>query len=635
MSRFDPNAMVAAKRSHPRLVEVVEAYGGRVVSDRKVHCPNRAAHENDDQNASATIGIGETGDYLIRCHAPSCGLQGSVFDVVMRFEGCDFATAAERVLGRDGPPVKCNGSNRREPKNTNAHPSNLHAARKFADDAYARLIGDLDSLDHLWRTRGVDRATAERFRLGITDDPLGKRYWVFSVVSPSGQFVGAKTHRADGQEKKGFWKPDGVNREQAWPVALEPNGQVWLCPGELKALAVIGAGCAAIGITSGEGGNLPADAIPLLAGRVAVLPYDNDDDGKVWVEKFQSQLSEAGIEHRTIPMGEYVRAPKGDIGDWIVQLIEDGKDPKAIRASLEHAYEFADPLRPYTLSTIWRGPSTWEPAKHVSSGLTKFDDVLDGGLRTRAVHLLVGRTGKAKTQLAMQVAANAALNGCSVGILSLELGRDDVAQLLAAQLGRIPRNHIARGELSEIDARRLEATIRQHEDLPLMIFDDEYWPGGLDRDRLADVVASGCKRFGWRLVILDYLGLLAAVESDRTDYQTDLLNSSAIRRIARQNEVALVVVSALRKSGQMNQRQEDQITLNDVLGAGRLVYDATTVTLVSSEQKAAPTGHPRGTVSLRVLKSRFSPGSLGEAIELTWHPGWGRVENAIDGGGAG
>lgn len=125
--------------------------------------------------------------------------------------------------------------------------------------------------------------------------------------------------------------------------------------------------------------------------------------------------------------------------------------------------------------------------------------------------------------------------------------------------------------------------------------------------------------------MLDYLGLLAAPESDRSDFQTDLLNSAAMRRIARRNDIALIVVAALRKTGSF--KSDDQITLDDVAGAGRIAYDAQSVLLVSTETSS----HGTGLVHVRPLKLRFAPLLDGADIELRWYPKTGLITDLCHG----
>lgn len=240
--------------------------------------------------------------------------------------------------------------------------------------------------------------------------------------------------------------------------------------------------------------------------------------------------------------------------------------------------------------------------------------------------MLVGRPGRAKTQTSIQIAVNAALSGTPVGVLSLEMNRHEVAQLALAQLSRIPRSFIASGRLNNTDASTCLGVRQEHSAIPLTILDDDAWPGGLDRERLAALVAEGVQRFGWELVVIDYLGLLAPGEHDHNDFQTDLLNSTALRRIARHNTIALLVVAALRKTANYSNAQSKPITLDDVAGAGRLCYDAVSVWVVDGE--CTHDSPPCGIVHLFPLKSRYTGAAVsGSVVKLRWFPGLGIVED--------
>ena len=287
------------------------------------------------------------------------------------------------------------------------------------------------------------------------------------------------------------------------------------------------------------------------------------------------------------------------------------------------------PIEFPSLGDIWRDKNTWKPAKYVATGLREFDTASGGGLRARGVHMFVGKPGRAKTQTCIQIAVNAALAGTPVGVVSLEMDGPEVAQLALAQLSRIPRSFIASARLNHADAATCLGVREKHSAIPLTILDDTAWPKGLDRERLAVLVAQGVQRFDWQLVVLDYLSLLAPGELDRSDFQTDLLNSTALRRIARQNNIAMLVVAALRKSANYQDAKKKPITLDDVSGAGRLCYDAVSVWLVDGE--CTQDSPPCGIVHLVPLKSRYTGAATsGTEVQLRWFPGMGIVENLCE-----
>jgi hypothetical protein len=130
---------------------------------------------------------------------------------------------------------------------------------------------------------------------------------------------GQKLHAADGKSPKSNWRPAGAKSgDPLFPVAVQRDGTVWVCPGELIALAVSSLGLSAIGITSGEKTSHDmTQLVELLRGRRVGIVGDNDSAGHKWAYWMSSQLAGAGIEVRVVDLG---LTRKGeDLGDWIVE----------------------------------------------------------------------------------------------------------------------------------------------------------------------------------------------------------------------------------------------------------------------------------------------------------------------------
>jgi len=607
---------------------------GATLDGDKVRCPF-----HDDEHASG--GVHEKGGvWWYTCQACTWNADartGDVVSVTRRARGVDFggALAVLGVAGNGGSrggsgapgcATAAGGTSGRA--DTPERPETVADApadvAKYAGECAARLLADADKLAELWRTRAVDRATAERFGVGVM---AGGWYWCFPIRDAGGRVVGVKHHRADpaGDGSKCFWRPRGTDSRRLWPVSLDAPGPVWLCPGELKALAVVAAGRSVVGITGGEGVELPDGLADVLAGRPVAVVADDDAQGRKWERATLAALRDAGLDVRAVDLGLDKAAGLKDVGDLILSRTLDGKEPAEIGAELDAAYERADPWAAFTLGGVWADAATWAPVYHVPTGLRALDDGLGGGVRVGGVHLIVGKSGRAKTTLTAQVALNAARAGVPVGFVSLEMTRRDVGHLLAANLADVPRKWLADGTLRGSGIERLHTAIAEFSALPLAVVDDGFWTGALTRSGLVRVVGDGCRRFGWRLVLLDYLGLLGNEPTDGSEYTADLENSAALKRLARVQDVALVAVAALRKYKRAE--AEQGTTLDDVLGAGRLAYDAVNVLDVDCEQAECEAGtRPTGLVRLRPLKTRFSGlATPGRELQFRWYPGIGRI----------
>ena len=629
---------IDALRKDRRLLETALTDAGAKITGHTVRCP---FHE--DTCPSGSIFRGQSGDWLFQCHGCQWngGKPGDVFAVVMRRDGIGFGQACEALgLG--------NGQTKHRARPTGSKPARLPDGASpvrcgepgdtggsdcpaLAAECNRRLLNDSNAIELLQRTRGIDRATAERFGIGITGDGA---YWTFPITDSGGVVVAVKHHRVDanGAGPKNFWIPKGTNSDRVYPVHLEPSGPLWLCPGELKAAAVAACGLPALGITCGESCNIPAEALELCRGRSVALSLDDDETGESWGLRARRQLDGAGIEYRIVRLPLNKSTGRKDIADYIVELQGDGKSPEEIAATLLHYWERVDPWFGTSLSHLFTQARIWRPVTVVPTGLQSLDSLLGGGFRTSGVHLLAGKSGQGKSQRAVSIALGAAKAGIATAYFSLELSSVEVTQLIAAQLSGIPRLKLAYSKLASQEAEALRTAIADAGSMSqsLWILDDERWQDGLTRDDLGRLIGNGVERFGWKLVVLDYLGLLVPVEGDRDNYDTELRNSTALKRLARKQDVALLVVAAVRK-GTTN-RSAETITLDDVLGAGRLGYDAQTVLCVSRKYGDSDTG----LITVRPLKMRFAPcDEKRDGLQLRWYPRTGRITrlSGLDGAG--
>ncbi len=291
-----------------------------------------------------------------------------------------------------------------------------------------------------------------------------------------------------------------------------------------------------------------------------------------------------------------------------------------------------DPFAQFGIAAIGNNPATFAPVEHIPTGIEAIDDRINGlgGLRSKSVTLICGKPGEGKSTVAVQIAANAAAEGCPVGIISAELDSTDVFRLVAAQHSRIPRWKLETNKVTNSEAGDYRRTKEAIDGWPLHILDSNAWIGALDRNKLRSVVAKGVEAYGWKLVVLDYLGLLAPVSGENS-FETDLENSTAIKYLARDFDIALLVVSAMRKSANFAKptKSKGAPSLDEVTGAARIGYDAANAFYIQSNlDKHRP---DRGLLELWCQKSRYSGlAKTDKVITLTWHPYSGAVTDKLN-----
>ncbi len=613
------------KASKQALIGELMAAGAKIGSNGKtVWCPFHASGGHTHEKSPSGSIHEHQGAFQYTCHGGgTCGwndgkITGDVIAVTMAYRKMTFAEALahhgveNRGVVNRSPTPSSDDAGTAAP---GSDPEEIKQAEEAAALGARQLLDDGEALNDLWKSRAISRDSVEQLGLGIAGQP-DRLYVTMPVRDVDGTFVGIKSHALNGQTPKSWWRPRGVSSAQCFPLDSGEDGIVFLCPGELKAAAVHSLNLPVVGITAGESADLPAWIVAKLAGRKVALPADDDTAGKAWGERIQDQLKDS--DARVIDLGFDTATGTNDIGDWLVrELVTRNRPPEEVRQELLAAFNAAQ-LAPHWASFSFRGilrtAEAFKPTTSIVTGLQPIDDMLGGGLRTGGVHLMVGRPGDGKTQTVAQIANNVADQGVPTAVFTLELSRFEFARLMVAQRLKVRRSVLDYGKVDEQQALQLKALSGAERDL--FILDDDRWKGALDREALAEHIARGVKRFHWRLVILDYLGLLALPSEESDQFQGDMRNSSALKRIARQHDIAILAVSAVRKP----KHDSDGVELSDVLGAGRLVYDAVSVMHVACSQSTQEGAQ----MQVRCLKSRFSATS-DEAITLAWDPACGSV----------
>ena len=281
-----------------------------------------------------------------------------------------------------------------------------------------------------------------------------------------------------------------------------------------------------------------------------------------------------------------------------------------------------------SIGDVWADPMTWKKVQRVQTHISTLDESLNGGFVTGGVHLLVGRPGNCKTQLAVQIAVNAALKKTPVGFISLEMDKHEVSRLALAQLSGVSRIRIDNGlnTLSDKQAgQAIKDVISNSGGMPFQLIDGEEEARGFTRNHVERTIARGVRRWDWKLVVLDHLGELAPTDDDTSaqPLQADKSNIGSLRDVAKRHKVALVVVAPLRKASTLNDALLERLTLDDVLGSTNIGY-----AVCSCMAVAARRGEPMDPsfVRVRLLKNRKGPLPEGP-LELDWKPACGRISD--------
>lgn len=304
------------KREAPLLLAVL----GQQREGKHLHCP---FHE--DRNGSLHVGRGDDGVMLWKCWA-GCG-SGTIIDAAMRKWGTPTARGAVQALEREMGVRLERDEEYVEPR------IDQERAEKLVAFAHKRLMDDFGLQDkYLVGKRGIyNLDEVRRYRLGfIVNTRLPKWHtpitgWVLPITDADDRLVAVKIHTEMVRNlhtknvPKCFWVALGTYPDKEpkngtytlWPPPerWERADRLYLCPGELKALATVGAGQAATGLTSGESGKLPKRLVSRLLmcePGVVMVQFDDDAPGRKWRDLMLDSLRGTGVNAKPLPMNMHV-----------------------------------------------------------------------------------------------------------------------------------------------------------------------------------------------------------------------------------------------------------------------------------------------------------------------------------------
>lgn len=250
----------------------------------------------------------------------------------------------------------------------------------------------------------------------------------------------------------------------------------------------------------------------------------------------------------------------------------------------------------------------------VNTGLDSLDSIL-GGLQPSDLIILAARPSVGKSTLATNIVLNAAKGGATVGILSLEMSKEQLARRMVSSEASIDAHRIRLGLYTESEHRHLIHTVGNLSDLPVYI-DDTPLQGILE---MRSKVRRLQMERGLHMVVVDYLQLIQGSGWGGNRVQEISEISRQLKSLARDLNIPILAVSQLSRA--VEQRPSHRPQLSDLRDSGSIEQDADVVMFIYREdlytteeewlQRHPNGGYPKNVAELIIAKHRHGPiGSL-------------------------
>jgi len=265
-----------------------------------------------------------------------------------------------------------------------------------------------------------------------------------------------------------------------------------------------------------------------------------------------------------------------------------------VKDTLEEAFERIDHLSKFGAKL--RG---------VPTGFNDLDNLLAGFQKSDLI-ILAARPSLGKSALALNIAANVAINEkIPVGIFSLEMSRDQVVDRLIASLAGVDLWRLRTGRLAtegeDNDFKKIREAMAILSSAPIYV-DDAPSPTVLQMKAM-------CRRLqaekGLGLVIIDYLQLMEPLNAEASPVQQVSENSKALKGLAREFSIPVLAISQLSRA--VEKRSPPIPRLSDLRQSGTLEQDADVVLFIYREDKYFQETPKKGIANIIVAKHRNGP----------------------------
>ncbi len=248
-------------------------------------------------------------------------------------------------------------------------------------------------------------------------------------------------------------------------------------------------------------------------------------------------------------------------------------------------------------------PDAKEKYRGIPTGFSRLDNMLSG-LQPSDLLILAARPSMGKTSLALNIAQNVAKTGKSVGIISLEMSKEQLVERLFCALLAVDSWKMRTGRLTEEDFARIGSIMDELNQSKIFI--DDSVSGSI-----AELRAKARRlqaEHGLDFLIVDYLQLMSlgkATISLTNRVQEISEISRSFKSLAREMRIPIMALSQLSRA--VEQRPSKIPQLSDLRESGAIEQDADVVLMMYREDYYEEDTDRAGITDIYIRKHRNGP----------------------------
>ena len=257
----------------------------------------------------------------------------------------------------------------------------------------------------------------------------------------------------------------------------------------------------------------------------------------------------------------------------------------------------------------------------VPSGFHDLDQ-MTSGFQPADLVIVAARPSMGKTSFVMNIALNAAHQGKSVGVFSLEMSKDQLFLRILTSEARVDAQRFRGGYLGEQDYERIATSLTQLHELKVFI-DDTASAGILEMRAKSRRLKM---EHGLDLLIIDYLQLMQGRGRFESRQQELASISRALKILAKELHIPILALSQLSRASET--RTDHRPQLSDLRESGALEQDADVVLFIFREEMygAPEERNPDSENKATIIIGKQRNGPIGD-VDLAFLKNFTRFEN--------
>jgi replicative DNA helicase len=257
----------------------------------------------------------------------------------------------------------------------------------------------------------------------------------------------------------------------------------------------------------------------------------------------------------------------------------------------------------YDKVTELHDPNTKDKYRGIPTGFRDIDNILSG-FQPSDLIILAARPSMGKTAFALNVAQNVAKKGYAVGVISLEMSKEQLVERMFCSLLEVDSWKLRTGKLTEDDFMRIGNVMDELYSMKIYIDDSV-------GNSIAELRAKARRlqmEHGLHFLIVDYLQLMSAGKGgfNQTNRVQEISEiSRSLKGLARELKIPILALSQLSRAVELRPSKVPQ--LSDLRESGAIEQDADAVLMMYREDYYEEDTDRPGVTDIFVRKHRNGP----------------------------